>query len=176
MNRHLMRRFLLLLAVSFAMFGCGGGGSGGVAPTKAVLTVSLQGTLAAGTSIGAVDLTVTLPAGVTAKVKAGTFETADGVVVASGNGLGSIVVGNYTVAAATAPGTIRIGLLSANGITTGEILTLNLDISGAAPSISGFSTTGLSVRDINNNPIGGMAAALTLQLNATNAVLTVSLQ
>jgi len=169
MSRHLLRRVVLLLTVSFAMFGCGGGGGaagggGGVAATKAVLTVSLQGTLAAGTSIGGVDVTVTLPAGVTAKVKAGTVETADGVVVASGNGIGSTVLANYTAATATAPGTIRIGLINASGITAGEMLTLNLDIGGAVPNVTGFGTTGLNVVDVNSTAIVGMAAALTLQL------------
>lgn len=135
-----------------------------MAATKAVLTVSLQGTLAAGTSIGGVDVTVTLPAGVTAKVKAGSTETDDGVVVVSGKGIGSTVLANYTAAAATAPGTIRIGLINASGITAGEMLTLNLDIGGAVPSVTGFGTTGLNVVDVDGTAIGGMAAALTLQL------------
>ena len=86
------------------------------------------------------------------------------VVVPSGNGAGSLVSANYTAATATAPGTIRIGLINATGITAGECLTLNLDIGGAVPGVTGFGTTGLSVSDTNGVAIAGMAAALTLQL------------
>ena len=126
--------------------------------------MSIQGTVAPGTSIGAIDVTVNLPSGVTARADAVTGETSPGVVVPSGNGLGSTIAAKYTAATTTAPGTIRIGVINSAGAKAGEMLALNLDISGAAPSVSGFGTTGLSVVELNGSALSGMAAALTLQL------------
>jgi hypothetical protein len=131
--------------------------------TKAILKVSLQGSVPAGTSVGTVDFTVNLPAGITAKADAATGETQTGVVVASGNALGSTIVAKYTPATASQAGSIRGGLINTTGFAPGEFVTLNLDIGGAVPGVSNFSTSGLIVTDVNGVTVSGLSAALALQ-------------
>jgi len=61
----------MLLVTMTTLAGCGGGGGGAAAappppagPTKAVLTLSVAGTLPADTKIGLVGAIIELPAGV----------------------------------------------------------------------------------------------------------------
>ena len=173
-------RSLLKLAVAactvLTIFGCGGGGGGttasngggggggggGVTPPTpaAVLTLSIAGQLPAGTSIGGVDVTMNLPAGVTCKADAdGTAQA--GTVTASG-----VAANGTPVAKFTAPsGQLRIAVIKAQGFTTGEFATANLDFTGTAPAASGFTVVGAPVvSDLNGNPITGLTVTSALQI------------
>jgi hypothetical protein len=96
--------------------------------TSGVLQISTTGTLAAGTVINGIDVTVTLPAGVTVKADA-LGEVSTGVLfpsrVASTN---STVSGKYTPASGATLATLRIILLNVQpGITLGEFIHVNFD-------------------------------------------------
>jgi hypothetical protein len=161
----MLSRFSLVVFSMLALFGCGGGGGGGggTSTPQAVVTLGLQGTLPPGTSIGGVDVVVNLPAGVTAQADA-TGETLPAVAVPSGNAAGALLACKFTAAAAPAPGTLRIALVIPIGFTTGDLVTLNLDFSGAAPAVTGFGATGLKVIDTNGAQINGLTASLALQI------------
>ena len=88
---------LMTLFILISLTACGGGGGGDAAPpsTKAIVTISTSGTLPAGTKIGGIQVTVNLPAGVTAKASlysagSSTMVTDTGVITASGTAAGSI--------------------------------------------------------------------------------------
>ncbi len=146
-------RSILLFAVLllFILAGCGGGGSSSAPPaptqpTTARLTLSTQGTLPTGSLIGGIDIIVNLPAGVTVRTETASSTVNSTVLVASGQGAsGSLVLGNYTAATATAPGMVRILLVNAAGFGVGEYATLTCDIAaGTTPRSADFSLTGFT--------------------------------
>ena len=164
MERRMLAGLAVLSAMVLTICGCAGVGKGVPAqPSVAVLTLSTQGSLAPGSSIGGVDVTVNLPTGVTAKADR-TSATMEGVVVASGGAQGAPSAAKFTPAEGTAPARVRLVLVKPAGFGTGEFATLNLDISGAPPRPPDFSTSGLSVSDVNGTAITGLTAALSLQL------------
>ena len=129
-----------------------------------VLTISTAGTLTTGiTAINGIDITVTLPAGVTVKANAVTGEVASGVLQPStAAATNTIVSGKYTPASGTALATLRIVLLNVQpGIAVGEFMHVNFDgfpsgtdtfaipanltsISGSGPSTSSVTLTGIT--------------------------------
>lgn len=164
MNLRTLLRSALVSITVLAFFGCGGGGDGGGGTpstgTQAVVTLSTQGTLPPGTNIGGIDCTVQLPSGVTCKSDA-TGLTDATAAVASGAAEGGTLVGNFTAAT----GKVRIAVIKTSGFGPGEFATLNLDLSGAAPSASDFSVSGLSVVDFNNGAIiSGLTATAAVQI------------
>lgn len=170
MNRRILSKLAIVSFTLLTIFGCGGGGGGGggapspgdgTTPTgpQAVVTLSTQGTLPAGTTIGGVDCTVQLPALVTCKSDA-TGLTDPSATVASGQAQGGTLVGNFTAAS----GKVRIAVIKTSGFGIGEFATLNLDITGSTPNASDFSVSGLSVVDFNSGQIiNGLTATTTVQ-------------
>lgn len=169
---------LVILIGSFAMlFGCGGGGGdsssdkgGGavVQPTTAVLKLSAEGTLPAGTSIAGIGITITLPSGVTVKTDS-DGKVASEVVVASGTtaGKATFTPPNYTAATATAPATLSFVLASteAAGFGTGEFATVTCDVaSGASPKATDVTLGDFKPIDLKGVPIQGLSAAHTMEL------------
>jgi hypothetical protein len=158
---------MILFAITIGIFsGCGGstggGGGGTVAtpPTKAIIKISTKGTLASGTQIGGVEVSVKLPAGVSAKtLNASTTETAGEVVEASGVATNnSQVVGTYTnQTGLTSGGTVRIFLSTGTGFPVGEFATMSTDIAaGYAPVSADFNQITAIVKDLNGVDITGL--------------------
>lgn len=139
-----MRHCLLLSAcLLFTLSGCGsgGGGNGSAAPTKSVVKLSTQGTVPTQSTVGGVQLTLVLPAGVTVKAD-NTGKTNGGVVVASGVATGAdVYTGTYTPATASTDGTLEIWIAnSQTGFGTGEFVTVTCDLAaGAAPKATDFT-------------------------------------
>jgi hypothetical protein len=154
----------ILSAMVLTVCGCAGVGKGVPAqPATAVLTLSTQGSLPPGSAIGGINVTVTLPPGVTAKAdKVGA--TMENVVVASGVAQGALSAAKFTPAEGAAPGRVGLALVKTEGFGTGEFATLNLDITGAPPRPTDFSTAGMGVSDTNGTAITGLTATLSLQL------------
>jgi hypothetical protein len=154
----------VLSAMALTICGCTGVGKGVQAqPTTAVLTLSTQGSLPSGSAIGGINVTVTLPPGVTAKAdKMGA--TLENVVIASGGAHGALSAAKFTPAEGAVPGRLGLALVKTEGFGTGEFATLNLDITGAPPRLADFSTAAMSVSDVNGAAITGLIAALSLQL------------
>jgi hypothetical protein len=164
MERRKLVGLAVLLAAVLTICGCAGVGKGVPAqPAVAVLILSTQGSLPPGSAIGGIDVTVNLPPGVTAKADK-TGATMENVVVASGGAQGAPSAAKFTPAEGAAPARVRLVLVKPAGFGSGEFATLNLDIIGAPPRSSDFSTTGMSVSDTNGTAITGLTAALSLQL------------
>jgi hypothetical protein len=135
---------LLVVHLMFSLAGCGGGGggNGNAAPTKAVVKMSTQGTVPMSSTIGGVQLTLVLPAGVTVNADSTTGKTDSGVVVASGVATGADVYwGTYTPATASADGTLEIKIAnSQTGFDTGEFVTVTCDLAaGVVPKATEFA-------------------------------------
>lgn len=172
-----MRRLIgLVIYLALAVLsGCGGGDGSTTAssnpnppvatqPTAATLKLSTQGTLPTGAAIGALDVTVNLPEGVTVKAD-GTGQTVAGVMAPSAGAAGSLGVATFTPAAGGNPAKTRIVLINASGVGTGEFATVNCDIAaGSSPKASDFSLAGFSVGDVNGTPIAGMTPAFTADI------------
>ena len=158
---------LALSAMLIVLSNCGGGGSGSnpppAQPTTALVKVSLQGTLASGTTIGGVDMSMTLPAGVSVKTQLNSTETASSVVTASGvAATNSQVISTYT----STTGVVRILLANAEGFGVGEVALVNCDISaGYSPATSDFTQSALSATDLNGNIITGLTGSLAVELH-----------
>ena len=159
-----MKKTLILgLLVSFialsTLSGCKSKSDDAV-PTTATVKVMATGTLDTGVLIGGIDITMTLPAGVTVKATADPTNTAvmvtdTGVVEASGVAIGANTntLATYTAASRT----VAIHVANANGFATGEFVTVKCDI--AATSVvtaSSFGLSGFNPVDLNGAAIAGL--------------------
>jgi len=138
---------LLLVLTSMQLSGCGGGGGGNPSvpnhqDTKLVMKVMTSGALTNGNLIGAIDLTVEVPGGVSVKATPDTqnpsiLVTDAGVVVPSGAAAAdSLLVATFAPPQGNAPGRLRILIVNANGFGTGEFATVTFDLER-----SGFPNT-----------------------------------
>ncbi len=123
-----------LSAINTAITGFSSKNKGGTLPgpitfKAGVLSISTAGTLATGTAINGIDITVTLPAGVTVKADAVTGEVASGVLVPSSVAASnSVVSGKYTAAVGATLATLRIALINVQpGVGLGEFVHVNFD-------------------------------------------------
>jgi len=157
----------VLLIIQLILSSCGGGGGGGnnsnsptpaPQPTKMIVKLSTSGPV--GAQIGGVDVTLTIPAGVTIKSANNPPETDAGTVVASGQAAQkSLAIATYT---AGSPGSVHIVLVnsSQNGFSVGEFATLTCDLaSGANPAASDFTIQSSLVGDLNGAAITGVSVS-----------------
>lgn len=130
----------------------------------ATVKLSTQGTVAAG-SIKGVEVTVTLPAGVTLKADANGIPNA-GVVVVSGVAPGgSSLVAKYTPISGSTPGSVTISIANSTGFGAGEFVTITGDItSGLTPATSQFTLSGLAIFDGYGAGISGVSSSSNLTL------------
>ena len=165
-----MKKITLLVVVAgisaIIMYaGCGGGSSTPATPSsKAVLTFTSSGALASGTQIGGIDLTIALPAGVTAqasvsKENVSKVATYGGIVTASGVAASTNAI---TMATFTDPNLLRIQVGNPTGFGIGEFATVTCDIiAGSNVTSDQFTNpTIFSAVDLNGVPISGLSAGL----------------
>ena len=158
MKKKALSGLLMFIIALFTLAGCNTGNDiTHQQPTTATLAIISQGTLTTGTQIGAVDVTVNLPSGVTVQATPDSVNTAvlvmnTGVVVASGvtATVNTYLTGAYTAATAADPGKIVIRLVNANGVGTGEFVTVHCDIAaGVFPVAADFNLTDFKAWDTN---------------------------
>ncbi len=160
-------RYLLLLFVSI-LSACGGGSGSPVQPTTATLKLSTAGTLAPGSALAGVGISVNLPAGVVVKTSAGGAVT-NGVVAVSGVAVsGGITPPIYTPANGAIPGKVTFVMVAGApaGFGTGEFATVNCDLAaGANPRVGDFTLTDFAPVDLLGATVNGLtaSAALTVQ-------------
>jgi hypothetical protein len=130
------------------------------APTGGFLKLSTSGNSA---TIGAIDVTVNLPAGVTVNANTATGEvTSGGVVTVTGVAAAG---DNKLVSAKFTPGTpaqLHIALVNTTGFGLGEFVTIKFDLGagGSFPAnASAFSVAGFTASDPAGKPLGGITAA-----------------
>jgi hypothetical protein len=143
--------------VAMTLFGCGGGGggggSGGTSPpptgtviTTGVLTISTASTppLPTGTTINGIDMTITLPAGITVKADAVSGEADPNIFVLSGVAAAlsnTIVSGKYDKTA----NTLRVIIANVQpGFAAGEFMHVNF---GGFPA--GTATFGVVLNQVS---------------------------
>ncbi|MDH4161830.1 MAG: hypothetical protein OEW15_03955 [Nitrospirota bacterium] len=158
--------FLLMLLTLSLLAACGGGGGGGatapvVEPTQAFVKISTSGTLPSGTLVGGVDVTVTLPSGVTV-ASTTPPQTDAGVVAGSGlAGSSASAMGTY----GSSENAVRVLLADPDGMAAGEFATVTCAIaSGSSPSASDFTVSSATVKDLNGAAISGMTATLSVTM------------
>ena len=176
MKNALLNLLLSGLLVMAGLAACGGGGGGGGTPPpqliNAIVTLSTAGTLASGTKIGSIDITINLPDGVSIKATPDSNNpsiliTDSGAVAASGAASGSnaLSLSTYTAATSSAPGKLIVKLINADGFATGEFAVINCDIaSGKSPATADFSVAGFDARDLNGAAITGLTAGFTAEM------------
>ncbi len=157
----------LIVAVALvAGFGCGGGGSSSATSTTATVTMSSGGTLANGTQIGALDVTLTFPAGVSVKTSPAKVSksnvTYTGVVSATGVAAGT---NSMALATQTAANTLDIKVANPVGFGTGEFVQVTFDIAaGSTIKDTDFVEGTLTAADLNGVPIPGLTAVASTVL------------
>jgi ABC-type glycerol-3-phosphate transport system substrate-binding protein len=146
---------LLIATLGLAMLSaCGGGSSSSAQPpqpiTTAVMTLStaVTGSIPVGTNINSYNVTVELPNGVTVQTlpAPNSSETGTGVVTASGDATGALILGAYTAATETLPGTVKIVVINLNpdgtGFNPGEFCKLSVTVAaGFAAPAADFNVT-----------------------------------
>jgi len=167
---------LMFIIALFTIAGCTTGNDiNHQQPTTAALKISSQGALAAGTQIGAVDVTVLLPSGVTVKATADSVNTAalvmnSDVMAASGvvsSATNTYLLGTYTAATGTAPGQVVIKQVIARGCGIGEFVTVNCDVaSGYFPIEGDFNIKDFKAYDLNGAVIPTGPTGLTAGFTA----------
>jgi hypothetical protein len=134
------------LLCAAALCGCSGGT---VQPSRTVvLALSTQGSAAAH-SIRGVEVTISLPAGVTVAAD-GSGTPSEGALAASGGAAGGAVAlaGHYTAASASAPATVTLVLVKTSGFDAGEFARVTCDLAGGtAPEAARFGLSGFKAVD-----------------------------
>jgi len=161
--------FLLLIAISVGLIGCGGGGRNAetsnnppntTAKTKATVFLSLNGS-SIGATIGGADVTLRLPVGVSVKSSVSPITDAGVVVAASQMGANPYVYSTYDAS----NNTVQLIVLSqiATGFSSGSLATVHCDIaSGYNPAPALFAIVTSTVSDINFNLIPDMIASASV--------------
>ena len=156
--------FLLLFLCSCSGGGGGGGSAVGNNNTQtSSITMSTAGTLATGTQIGGIQVTLALPPGVTVKSTTNPPETDAGVVTVSGIATGAYadLIAVYTAATNTKPGGISAQIVNANGFSVGKFATVTCKSAlGFALKASDFSVVDFAAVDLNGVVIQGLSLQL----------------
>jgi len=160
--------FTVLSCVVLAMCGCAAGSKGTAlqpetGATTAVVTLSIQGALPSGSSIGAADITLNLPGSVAVRAdQSGLIP--EGVVVPSGSAQGALIAARYIPAVGPVPPRLRVAVIKVPGFGTGEIATLNFDLKGAMPLLSDFSIAEATFTDSKGVTLKDLTATLTVKV------------
>ena len=165
---------LLLAMIALLSGGCSSGGDSGTGngtqdPTTATIKITAIGTLPTNSTIGGVDLSLILPAGVTVKTSPGNLSALvpdAGIVTASGAAAAnSRVYAVYTAGAGAVLGSVRILLANTQGFAPGEFVTVDCDIaSGHRPATADFSASGIKFVDGNGKALDGLSATVNAVL------------
>jgi hypothetical protein len=132
------------------------------APTHGLLKLSTAGTAS---TIGAIDVMINLPAGVTVAADPAKGETAAGVVELTGaakSGDNILAAAKFTPSAGGTPGQLHIALVTTSGFGPGEFATIKFDLAagtGFPASASAFTVASFSANGIDGSPLGGETAA-----------------
>jgi len=134
--------FLLFVLI---LGGCGSGsGTSSARTTKAKTSLKTAGLASSGLLVGAMEVVVSFPYGVTVELDPVTNEPAKSVVQLVGTSDPAMTLNalSYVAASPTAKGSLRIVYLNAAGFTPSDSLSVQLDIAtGFFPQASDFSLT-----------------------------------
>lgn len=132
-----------------------------VTPTNGILKISTSGS----PNIGALDMTVTIPAGVEVAADPATGEAAPGAVVISGaaaTGNNKLLAAKVTPASGGNPGKLTISMINSTGFGPGECVTVDFKVAagGSFPAKAAFTMTGVSAKGLDGTtPLSGVTVA-----------------
>lgn len=165
-------KFVLLTLTISVLASCGGGGGGGTttaggggtnAPSQRVAALKLATSGTPSALLAGIDITVTLPSGVTPALNSdGTVAT----TVATVSGVaapGTMLAPVYTQASGTVKGTLRLAMASSitAGFGAGEFATVSCVVAtGSTPAQSDFTLSGFNPIDVNGSTATGLTAAV----------------
>ena len=169
---------VILLGALTVLSACGANpatsGNPASGSSQANIKISTQGSLASGTKIGGINVTLNLPPGVTVKAspdsaKPTVLVVNAGVVIPSGvdSTANVLTTAIYTPASGGEPGSVALTVVNANGFGIGEFVTITCDLAAdIQPAASDFNVTGpgIAIRDLNGASISGINAALSMIL------------
>jgi hypothetical protein len=167
MDRRFTIGWALVMAIAFWVAGCGGGvtttpaatNNGQTQPVTSI-ALSTAGSLASGTAIGGIGVTVSLPESVSVKVdERGNVDA--GVVATSGVAAGqATVITLYESPTTTAPAKLHIVLASStSGMTVGEFVKVTCTVTSATdPLVSEFVLSDFAPVDLYGAAIPQLTA------------------
>jgi hypothetical protein len=160
---------MLVMAGALWLAACGGDVTTGPPPAgsapatpAAVIALSTEGTLAPGTTIGGLGVTVNLPDSVSVK-RDGSGNVDSSVVTTSGVAAGqATVIALYSAATATEPAKLHIALASgSSGMTVGEFAMITCTVpAGDGPAAADFSLSDFAPVDTSGAAIPSLSADL----------------
>ena len=170
MKRISVTGLLVLICILVSLAACGGGGGGGggsttPAPTQAVLTLSTSGT---GTIAG-IEVTVNLPAGVTAKATAApgnpsVFVADVGVVTSAGSATGAeAAMATFVTSTTSSTSKLMVYVAKSSGFTTGNYAVIKCDIAaGHVPAAANFSVSDFQPVDVDGAAMTSITPGLAV--------------
>lgn len=160
-NLTAFRCYLLVLLLALVLGGCGGGGgasssgtatadsggggsSSGISTTRAKTSLKTSGLASSGLLVGALEVVISMPYGVTVELDPATNEPARSVVTLVGTADPKMTMSalHYVAATPTTKGSLRIVYINAAGFTPSDSLSIGLDIAtGFFPKATDFALT-----------------------------------
>lgn len=137
--------YLVLLLFCFALSACGSGSSSPPSrTTKTKTSLKTAGLVPQGVLVATLDVTISIPYGVTVAMKPGVTPQVpeDGVLAFVGTTDPAMILKtlDYIAPTPSANGSVRISCVAADGFTPSDYITITLDIaSGFFPVASEFS-------------------------------------
>lgn len=133
-----------------------------IIPTSVSLKLKLSSSTTT-TTIGAVDVTVDFPDGITVVADTVSGETGTGVVSITGDaGKGGSSVAKFTAASTGTPAQLHITLINTNGFGVGDFATIKVDRDpgGSFPtSPAAFSISSATVEELSGPFLSGVTAS-----------------
>lgn len=134
------------------------------APTKGVLKMATSG---AASTIAGIDVTVSLPDGVTVAANSVTGEVTNGVVTPSGvaavtiPGTQNAITAMFVPASSGVPGQLHIVMANVPGFGQGEFATVQFDLATGTslPAANAFSVTSFLAKGLDAVDLSGITAA-----------------
>jgi hypothetical protein len=131
-----------------------------ITPVNGILKISTSGS----STIGALDLIVTIPAGVEVTADPVTGEAAVGAVVISGvaaTGTNKLIAAKVTPATGANPGKLTISMINSTGFGPGECITVDFHVAtgGSFPATAAAFTVTGSAKGVDGTPLSGVIAA-----------------
>ena len=135
-------------------------------PSTAAISIAIPGAIPANSTIGAMEATIILPAGLSL-VNDGTSSGGYLVKLASSQSPDTgVTLASYSAPTASTPGKIKFQVYQPAGFSSYEYVSVQLNFSSASvPLAADFNVTGISISDLNGKVISVTNSASTVVLS-----------
>lgn len=154
----------LLLMFILSLSACGQDAEN-EAPQAAKASLKLAGVMPNGQSVVGVQMTLSFPPGVTAKIDPATGDVADSVIRIVGPGELKFTGVTYQPSTETTGGTLVFFAVNLDGFSLGDFLSVTLDITpGTIPKAEEFGLSEVSVSDLDGIVIENLQPVMTVKI------------